>query len=195
MNPNYSRRHFICSTTSLGIGGLASLARLTLAGADDPKPMSVKMNDAIAPLVKLIENTPREKAVAMMIEQLGKGVTVNQFVAAMFLASARMKVSPHHVFMIHAAWRMSTTVNAEHKLLPLFWALDTLQYNRTEGDRYPAPDLSRAMSAENATHELHDAMDRFDAMKAESALISLSRGTTPKAALGQLWRYAGRLRP
>lgn len=192
MNSNQSRRSFLGSATSLGVGGLASLTNLTWACADDEKPLSVKMDAAIAPLVKLIENTPREKAVAMMVEQLGKGVTVNQFVAAMFLASARMKVSPHHVYMIFAALRMSTKVDAEYKLLPLFWALDTLQYNRKEGDRFPAPDLSRATSAEKATAELHDAMDHFDAKKAESALISLSRSTTPKAALAQLWRYTGR---
>ncbi len=75
---------------------------------------------AIRPLVRLIETTPREKSVAMMIGELRKGTTKNQFVAAMFLAAARMKVSPHHVYMINSALRLSNDMQRETQLLPLF---------------------------------------------------------------------------
>lgn len=98
MPQNY-RRSFIASSTAwLGVGGLAGLLEFSRLYADEGQSLDVRMSAEIAPLVRLIEATPRDKAVEMMIGELGKGTTKNQFVAAMFLAAARMKVSPHHVY-------------------------------------------------------------------------------------------------
>lgn len=187
-----TRRTFIGSTSAwLGIGSLAGLAKCPRLFADEAKPLNVTMSPEIAPLVRLIETTPREKSVAMMIGELRKGVTKNQFVAAMFLAAARMKVSPHHVYMINSALRLSNDMERETQLLPLFWALDTLQYGREDGDRYP-PVKIQTMSQEQATRELREAMDQFATEKAESAIVSLARSSSPKTAMSELWRYAGR---
>ena len=192
-NTKNSRRSFMTSTTSLlGLGGLAKFSQLAHAQADGGAVHQVAMTSDVAPLVRLIESTPREEAVQMMVRQLQEGVEVERFVAAMFLASARINVSPHHVFMIYAALRMSQEVSPEHRLLPLFWALDTALYRRESGDRYPPVDLSRQLSVAQAKRELHQAMERFDAEKAESAIIWLARGTDPQSALAQLWRYVAR---
>lgn len=149
------------------------------------------MSADIESLVRLIETTPREKSVGMMIGEIRKGTTKNQFVAAMFLAAGRMKVSPHHVYMINSARRLSDAMERETQLLPLFWAMDTLQYGRKDGNRYP-PVKVRALSQEMAQQELRDAMDRFATEKAESAIVALARTSSPKAAMSELWRYAGR---
>ena len=118
-----TRRTFIGSSSGwLGLGGLTGLSSFSRLHADEDRPLNVTMSPEIAPLVGLIESTPREKSVVMMIGELRKGVTKNQFVAAMFLAAARMKVSPHHVYMINSALRLGNNMEREAQLLPLFWA-------------------------------------------------------------------------
>ena len=190
--PRQTRRTFMGSTcASLGIGSFAGLSSLSRLCADEGEPLNVTMTPEISPLVRLIEATPREKAVEMMIGELRKGTTKNQFVAAMFLAAARMRVSPHHVYMINSALRLSNTMPRETQLLPLFWVIDTLQYERKEGDRFP-PVKVRQLSHAQAGQQLRDAMDRFATEDAESAIVSLARTTSPKAAMSELWRYAGR---
>lgn len=173
----------------VGIPGLANLGRL---GADEGEPLKVALSPEIAPLVRLIENTPREKAVAMMFGELRKGTTKNQFVTAMFLASARIKVSPHHTYMIYDAYRLSKAMEPENQLLPLFWALNTLSYGREEGERYQPVKVRKALTATRATQELHDAMNGFQSEAAESAIIALSRSASPQSAMKELARYAGR---
>lgn len=183
------RRTFIGTTSAwLGLAGVSNFSRLH---ADDGESLKVSLSADIEPLVRLIETTPREKSVGMMIGELSKGTTKNQFVAAMFLAAGRMKVSPHHVYMINSARRLSDDMERETHLLPLFWALDTLQYGRKDGDRYP-PVKVRSLPREKAKQELHDAMDRFATENAESAMIALARSSSPKTAMNELWRYAGR---
>ncbi len=187
-----TRRMFIGSSSAwLGVGGMVGLSNFSRLNADDGQSLDVSMSSDIAPLVRLIETTSREKSVPMMISELRKGATKNQFVAAMFLAAARMKVSPHHVYMINSALRLSNDMERETQLLPLFWALDTLQYGREDGNRYP-PVKILTLSQSQATRDLRDAMDQFVTEKAESAIVSLSRSSSPKAAMSELWRYAGR---
>lgn len=187
-----TRRVFIGSTGAwLGIEWLGGLSNFSQLQADEGQPLDVSMSADIAPLVRLIESTPREKSVAMMIGELSKGTTKNQFVAAMFLAAGRMRVSPHHVYMLNSARRLSDDMGRETQLLPLFWALDTLQYGRKEGERYP-PVRVRSLSREKATQELRDAMDRFSTENAESAIVALARSSSPKAAMSELLQYAGR---
>ena len=100
-----NRRAFIGSSSSLL--GLAEISNFSRLHADEGQPLDVSMTSDIAPLVRLMETTPREKSVGMMIGELRKGTTRYQFVAAMFLAAGRMKVSPHHVSMINSARHLS----------------------------------------------------------------------------------------
>lgn len=175
----------------LGVGHLAFLQKLCRLNADDSVPFSISGSPDVDRLVKLIERTQRDKSVAMMIGEIRRGTSRNQFVAAMFLAAARMRVSPHHVFMIHASLQLSNDMDSSQQLLPLFWALDTLQYDREEGTRHPEYKI-QSMSESEAIDRLHSAMERFDSEPAASALVALSRSTTPKSALSELWKYAGR---
>lgn len=190
--PQQTRRNFLGETSTwLGLGSLAGLSGMPYLNADEGDSLSIALSSEIEPLVRLIEDTPREKSIAMMIGELRRGTTRNQFVAAMFLAAVRMKVSPHHVYMINSALRLSNDMPRETQLLPLFWALDTLQYGRVYGNRYP-PIQARKVTETQAVRDLHDAMGRFATENAESAIISLARSTSPKAAMSQLWQYAGR---
>src|SRR2546426_12448443 len=49
----------------------------------------VKFRPEIEPLVSLIENTPRDKCAEMAVEQLRRGVSYRQMLAAVFLAGIR----------------------------------------------------------------------------------------------------------
>lgn len=192
MNSKTTRRSFIGSASACLGAGIPDLGNLGCLCAIEREPLNVTLNSEIAPLVRLIENTPRERSVAMMIDELKKGTSRNQFVAAMFLASARINVSPHHVFMIYASLRLSNEMEPANQFLPLFWALDTLYYGRRDGDRFPPVKVSKSVSDTQAIQGLHAAMDNFDVEKAESAVVALARSTNPKAAMSELWKYAGR---
>ena len=86
-------------------------------------------------------------------------------------------------------FKIGGKIYLETQLLPLFWALDTLQYDRKDGDRYP-PVKIQTLSQTQATSELRDAMDQFSTEKAETAIVSLARSSSPKAAMSELWQYA-----
>ena len=120
-----TRRGFAKTSVAavVGLGSLATLARYSPASAEEAKllPNDVLLTPDIEPLVRLIEVTPRERIVSAMIERLRKGMTYRQLLTAMFLASTRMAVSPHHFYMIHAAHQLSLNGGSEERLLPLFW--------------------------------------------------------------------------
>jgi hypothetical protein len=199
MTRGLNRRAFVKASAAtasiIGLGGeLAALAPLSpLAAAETMlSPEDVRLTPEIEPLVRLIEDTPRERAVPMMIEQLRKGVSYRQFLAALFLASARLNVSPHHFYMIYSAHQLSLEVPAEDRLLPLFWALDTLQHGRGPGTRFPKIKTGPERSPAKAAAELEVAMQQFDFERAEGALLTLVRSEGGKAALGRLWHYVAR---
>ena len=93
-------------------------------------PDLFRFRPEIEPLVALIERTPREKCAEMAVEQLRRGVSYRQFLAALFLAGLR-NVNPrppgfalHCVFIIHSAHLLGLEAPPDARLLPLFFALD-----------------------------------------------------------------------
>jgi hypothetical protein len=71
--------------------GLGEWTKLSPATADEAKvtPDLVRFSPDIEPIVRLIEETPREKCVAMMIGQLQKGLPYRNFLAGLYLANIR----------------------------------------------------------------------------------------------------------
>jgi len=67
-------------------GLLASPLLLSRADAQ-LTPSAVKFRPEMEPLISLIENTPREKCAEMAVEQLRRGVSYRQMLAALFLAA------------------------------------------------------------------------------------------------------------
>lgn len=191
------RREFLKSSSALlaaSAGLMKGLAAVSPVRAEERKVSTedLRWTSEMDELVRLIDSTPRKDAVPMMIRQLKRGVSFRQFLGAMFLVANRIKVSPHHVFMIHAAQRLSLDMSREECLLPLFWALDTLKFNRSEGTRYDPVKPIQIASAKRVEQVLLHAMDRFDSEQAESALIQLGRDIGPKQAMSRLWRYTAR---
>src|SRR5207247_6354321 len=116
-------------------GLLASPLLLSRADAEVTAE-AVQFRPEIEPLVTLIENTPRDKCAEMVVEQLRRGVSYRQLLAALFLAGIR-NVNPrppgfalHCVFVIHSAHLMSLEAPSDVRLLPLFYALDDFKLSQ-----------------------------------------------------------------
>src|SRR5437016_11290038 len=107
-----SRREFLKS--SAGAGLLLGCATPAALGALAPRaradaevtPEMVRFTPDVEPIVRLIEETPRERCVEMMVEQLRRGLPYRNFLAALFLASVR-NVSPQRPgFKFHCVLAM-----------------------------------------------------------------------------------------
>ena len=90
----------------------------------------VRYSAELEPLVRLIEDTPRDSCIEVLAHRLRSGLAYRQFLAALFLAGIR-NVNPqppgfklHCVFVLHSAHQLSLDLPEEDRLLPLFWALD-----------------------------------------------------------------------
>ena len=203
-----TRRRFLRSASTLGIsaclGSSDSLLQLSPATADEAAvtPDIVQLRPAIEPIVRLIEETPREKCFPMVLDQLRRGLPYRQFLAALFLAGIR-NVNPqppgfkfHCVFVIHSAHQLSLDASVDDRLLPLFWALDNFKVSQQkdvdEGDFRLRPVTGRLPSPEMAWQEFHSAMDEWDEPRADRAIVALARSKGAHEIIEGLWSYGAR---
>lgn len=205
---NVSRRGFLKGGAGMGLA--ASLGGLGALLPYSPKtvaetvvtPEMVRFTKEMEPIVRLIEKTPRKKAVEVMAREIRKGLPYRQFLAAIFLAGIR-NVNPqppgfkfHCVFIIHSANYLSEMSPPEERLLPLFWTLDDFKKSQEEDVRLgdfvlrnvaaPLPSPSRAWD------EFHDAMNDWDEEKADGAITVLVREKSPEEIFEGLWEYGAR---
>jgi hypothetical protein len=171
--------------------------------ADSPaKTARVRFRPDVEPLVRLFEETEREKCVEVAVDQLRRGVSYRQFLAALFLAGIR-EVNPqpcgfklHCVFVIHAAHLMSLDAPVGEHLLPLFYALDYFKQAQADdairGDFVMRPLQGRLAAAEDANAELSAAMEGWDIDGAERAVVALARHSGARAVFEELWTYGAR---
>jgi hypothetical protein len=202
------RRDFLKSLTRLGALGTLGNANVFLglsplwAADAQVTPDVVRLSPEIEPLVRLIEETPREKCFEMMGEQLRRGCSYRQFLGALFLAGIR-NVNPqppgfkfHCVFVIHSAHQLSLDAPAGERLLPLLWALDNFkasqQRDESEGDFHLRPVQGKLPSANQAWNELHKAMEAWDEERADRAITALARSRGAHEVIEGLWQYGAR---
>lgn len=156
----------------------------------------------VEPLVALMERTPREKCAEMMAEQLNRGVSYRQLMAALFLAGVR-NVNPrppgfalHCVFVVHAAHLISLEAPPDTRLLPLFYAMDVFKASQERDARQTAGDFvlksaSRAPAA-NAANSFTSSMENWDIDGAAASMSALARVRNPTAIFDMVWRYGAR---
>jgi hypothetical protein len=202
------RRDFLKSLTRAGalgaLGDAAAFLKLNPLWAAEARvtPELVRLSPDIEPLVRLIEETPREKCFEMMAEQLRRGCSYRQFLGALFLAGIR-NVNPqppgfkfHCVFVIHSAHQLSLDAPVEQRLLPLLWALDNFKASQqrdvNEGDFHLGPVRGKLPSAGQAWNEFHQAMDAWDEERADRAIAALARSRGAHEIIEGLWRYGAR---
>src|SRR5262249_27531286 len=143
------------SRRGLLVGGAVSqasrllLSPVLLSAADAQVTAgAVQFRPEIEPLVELIERTPREKCAEMVVDQMRRGTSYRQLLAALFLAGVR-NVNPrppgfalHCVFVIHAAHLLGLEAPSDARLLPLFFALDDFKTSQDRDARAPAGDFT-----------------------------------------------------
>jgi hypothetical protein len=189
---NTTRRRFlqtVAGAASLGLPNLPLLGELAAFGAEPP-PATMRFGPDLEPVVRLIEETPRDKCVAVFIDQLRRGLPYRRFLAAVFFAGVRRHRSHHDVYKIHSVHQVSMDARPEERLLPLFWALHGYKKHQEDFPRPLLTELKGALPApEKAGAELADAMERSDANRAERALVALTRNQGARQTLEQLWVY------
>ncbi|HXJ72856.1 MAG TPA: hypothetical protein VNM37_08380, partial [Candidatus Dormibacteraeota bacterium] len=174
------------------------------ANADEAKitPDLVRFSPEIEPVVRLIEQTPDDKAVAVMVEQLKNGMPYRHFLAALYLAAIRaarwhgdgVHGFDHSAYWVHSAYQLSLDLPAGEQLLPAFSALIGFKGGQKA---YPGKKGTPALTgklpaAEKSVDELHASMKEWDTDRAERAVVVLARSRGSAAVLEPLWHYAGR---
>jgi hypothetical protein len=169
-----------------------SLGGLTALPQESP-PEKVRFGPDIEPIVRIIEETPRERCVEVLIGKLRDGLPYRRLLAGSFFAGIRKAYSHHEVYKIHAVHQVSMDVRTDERLLPLFWAIDGFKQRQED---FPAPALYELKGTlprpENAAAELAAATDRADQERAELAVVALARNQGARQTVEQLWRYGCR---
>jgi hypothetical protein len=195
--------------SALGLGAelapWANLRTITPLGAQEArvKPEMVAFRPEIEPVVRLIEETPRERVLEAAIIELKKGLSYQNLLAGLFLAGIRnVKPRPvgfkfHAVLVINSAHVLGQSSAVSQRLLPLLWALDNFKASQAqdvkEGDWVLGPvDERRLPKTHQARDEFVRATDAWDAEAADAAIAALCRSSGAAATMEPLWRVAVR---
>jgi len=212
MGTNSTRRSFL----QIAVGTAAAadwllgteLPRVSAAEANPPggNAASLTPNSAkdVAPLVRLIEETPREKLVEEVVQRIRRGTSYREIVAALMLAGVR-NIQPrpnvgfkfHAVLVVNSAHLASLSSPDEHRWLPILWAIDYFKdaqaQNVREGNwSLPAVDESRVPAAHKAREMFVEAMDGWDEAKADVAAAALARSASSGELFELFCRYGAR---
>src|SRR4029077_7485152 len=165
------------------------------------KPEMVKFRPEIEPVVRLLEETPRERALEVAIEQLKKGLSYNQLLAGLFLAGIRnIKPRPvgfkfHAVMVMNSAHVLGQSSAVTERLLPMLWALDNFKASQAqdvkEGDWVLEPvDECRLPKTLRAREEFVRAMEVWDPEAADAAVAALCRSSGAAQTMEPIWEMA-----
>ncbi|HEX5177454.1 MAG TPA: hypothetical protein VFV83_10515 [Chthoniobacteraceae bacterium] len=200
-----SRRHFLHSAAASGaLLGLNELRLPRVSAADAVLPSdAVRLDSGIEPMVRLIEETPRERLLEEIGARIRKGLAYREVLAGLLLAGVR-NIQPrpvgfkfHAVLVVNSAHLASLSSPEEDRWLPIFWALDYFKDSQAAdakaGDWTLGPVEEKAVpSAENAKRAFTGAMDRWDESAADAAVAGLVRSATPQEIFEIFARYGAR---
>jgi hypothetical protein len=184
-------------------GFLGLLPRVSAAEAN-LAPGVVPLGDEIEPLVRLIEDTPRNRLLEQVAERIRHGASYREVLAALLLAGVR-NVQPrpsvgfkfHSVLVVNSCHLASLSGPESDRWLPLFWALDYFKSAQAEeaqktGWRLQAVNESKVPSATEARRAFITAMDAWDVDAADAATAAIVR-TLPATEVYELFaQYAAR---
>jgi len=153
MFPSNSRRRFLQTAASgalLGLTDVQFIAQLpgVSAAEADVKPNIVRLRPEIEPLVRFLEETPREKLMDETIARIKRGLSYQELLAALFLAGVR-NVEPrpsvgfkfHAVLVVNSAHLASLASPDRERWLPIkFLRFARRQGNSCTGTRRPRID-------------------------------------------------------
>lgn len=161
--------------------------------AAEPPPEKIRFGPDLEPIVRLMEETPREDCVRVFINELRRGLPYRKFLAASLFAGIRRTHSHHEVYKIHAMHQVGMDVLAAERLLPLFWGLNVFKQHQED---FPATSMTEwrgpLPAADKAALQFQDAIQAVDQEQAESAIIALARGQGARPTMEQLWQHGCR---
>lgn len=209
--PTTSRRAFLTTGAAAGalagIGDLGLLSRLNPVSAAEARldPNVVQLNPDIAPIVRMLEETPRDQLLEETAARIRRGLSYRELLAALLLAGVK-NVEPrpnvgfkfHTVLVVNSAHLASMSSPPEHRWLPIFWALDyykdaAAQDVRERGDwTMSAVDESAVPTPQAAPQAFVDAMDAWDESAADAAIAGLARTAGANGVYETLFRYGAR---
>jgi len=205
-----TRRRFLQSTAAggalCGLGDLGFLSALRPVSAAEaaPDPRVVQLRPEIEPLVRLLEETPRDRLLEEVAARIHRGTTYTEVLAALLLAGVR-NVQPrpsvgfkfHAVLVVNSAHLASMASPDEHRWLPIFWALDHFKSSQArdveENDWTMAPvDEAKVPGAAAARKAFVKAMDNWDEEAADAAVAGLARTAGANEVFELFFRYGAR---
>jgi len=205
MNAHFSRRRFLGTSAAAGAAFGLDQLRLPRVSAADAHlhPRAVRLRPEIEPLVRLIENTPRERLLEEVASRIRQGTTYPEVLAALLLAGVR-NIQPrpvgfkfHAVLVVNSAHLASISSPDEDRWLPIFWALD--YFKDSQGADQRAGDWTMSDVDEAALPPPHrareafiEAMDNWDESVADVAVAALARTASPEEIFEIFSRYGAR---
>jgi hypothetical protein len=203
------RRSFLKAAAGTGaavgfsqFGFLSCLPQVSAAEAKLDTGL-VRFSPEIEPLVRLLEDTPRERLLEEVGTRIKHGTTYREVLSALLLAGVR-NIQPrpvgfkfHAVLVVNSAHLASQNSPDQDRWLPIFWALDQFKSsqarNKEEGNwTMSALDESAVPSADRARKDFIEAMDQWDEAKTDVASAALARTAGAQEVFDLFCRYGAR---
>ena len=203
------RRSFLRMTTGsaalAGLGDLGFLAQLPPVSAAEAQvePRMVQLGGEMEPLVRVLEDTPRERLLEEVGARLKRGLAYRELLAALLLAGVR-NIQPrpvgfkfHAVLVVNSAHLASLSSSDTDRWLPIFWALDQFKSSQErdvqEGNWTMAPvDEAAVPPSHKARRALTAALNNWDEAAADAAIVGLARTAGAHEIFEILCRYGVR---
>lgn len=201
------RRSFIKTATGAGalvtLGHLGGLPGVTAEEARLPAHL-VRFHPDIEPLVRLLEETPREKVLEEMAMRVRRGLSYREVLTALLLAGVR-NVQPrpvgfkfHAVLVVNSAHLASLASPDSERWLPIFWAIDQFKSSQAANVREGNWLMGRVDEAAvpKGHHQAREAfiraMDNWDESAADAAVVGLTRTAGANELFEIFARYGAR---
>src|SRR5438874_4608930 len=209
MNAATTRRHFLKTAATVsalsGLGELGFLSQLRpiSAGEANLNPDVVRFNPEIEPLVRFLEDTPRERLLEEVGAKIKRGLSYRDLLAALLLAGVR-NIQPrpvgfkfHAVLVVNSAHLASLSSPDADRWLPIFWALDYFKSSQAqdvkEGDwTMRSADETKVPPAHKAKQAFIEAMEAWDEDAADAAVTGLARSASAQEIFELFCRYGAR---
>jgi hypothetical protein len=209
MKFQFPRRSFLKAAAgtgaAVGLAELGFLSRLPSVSAAEATldTQFVKFRPEIEPLVRLLEDTPRDRVLEEVGARIKRGTTYREVLAALLLAGVR-NIQPrpvgfkfHAVLVVNSAHLASQNSPDRDRWLPIFWALDEFKVAQArdtqEGNwTMSALDETAVPSAAQARRTFIDAMENWDEAKADVATAALTRSDGAQDVFDLFCRFGAR---
>jgi hypothetical protein len=203
------RRNFLTASAGLGagawLGELGIFGRLpAVSAAEASMPAHlVRFHPEIEPLVRLLEDTPRERVLEEVARRVRDGLSYRELLAALMLAGVR-NVQPrpvgfkfHAVLVVNSAHLASLASPDSERWLPIFWAIDQFKSSQAanvkEGNWLMAPVDERLVPPPSRARQAFiEAMDAWDEEAADAAVTGLARSAGGNEMFDIFARYGAR---